>query len=143
MDLDLVWAVLASVVTSFALGFAWYGLLFAKPWMKAMGWDRLSEAEVKAKQKGAMPGYVVSLVTAALTAVILWYIFDWSNTARGTGAIVNGAVLGVLGWVAFLVPAASSTAFFEGRPWMLASINGAYYLIVFALTGVWVGVFGA
>jgi len=63
-------AILAAGFASFALGGIWYGPLLGQAWMKAVGKtaDQL--------QPSPMP-YVISAVTALLTAIVMGVILAW------------------------------------------------------------------
>ena len=53
LGVKLVYVVLAAVATM-AVGFLWYSpLLFAKPWMSAMGYDPNDKAGLEEMRKGA------------------------------------------------------------------------------------------
>jgi hypothetical protein len=138
--LELVWIVLACVATAMALGMAWYGFLFTKPWMKAMGWDTLTEQELKEKGKTGGPGYLISMIGAALGGLALWFIFDRSPPGWETfGKPAYGALLGLLFWGAIYVPTTATTVFFESRNWTLWGIDISFRGTVFVLWGLWVG----
>ena len=47
-----LWAVLGSAVATMVIGFLWYSpMLFAKPWMVAMGYDPADKAKIAEMQK--------------------------------------------------------------------------------------------
>ncbi|PYX37422.1 MAG: hypothetical protein DMG81_14180, partial [Acidobacteria bacterium] len=57
------WAVLGSAVATMVIGFLWYSpLLFAKPWMLAMGYDPADKARIAEMQKKAAPLYGISFL---------------------------------------------------------------------------------
>ena len=61
-------AVLVAALTSIILGFLWYSpLLFAKPWMREMGYDPNDKAKIRAMQKGASPAYLASFAARSLS----------------------------------------------------------------------------
>lgn len=131
---------LACIVTTMALGFLWWGLLFTKPWMKAMGWDGLSKEELKEKGGSGGPGYAMSMLGAAVGGLALWFIFDRSPAGwEDFGKAGWGVILGLLVGIAFYVPATATTIFFEDRNRVLWGIDISYRLVVFALWGLWVG----
>ena len=99
-------AILVSAVIVMALGFLWYGPILGKQWASAMGWDSLSEAEVKAKQRSAGPAYLVSFIGALLTAWVLSVLL----TGLADRSWVNGASVGILVWVGMMAPQAIGRA---------------------------------
>ncbi len=51
-------AVLLAAISAVVLGFLWYSpLLFAKPWMREMGYDFNDKVKLKEMQKSAGPAY--------------------------------------------------------------------------------------
>jgi len=52
-------AVLVAAISTMVVGFLWYSpILFAKPWMREMGYDPDDEAKTKEMQKSAGPAYL-------------------------------------------------------------------------------------
>jgi len=67
-----LWAVLGAAVATMVIGFVWYSpLLFAKPWMVAMGYDPGDKAKAAELQKSAGALYGISFLASLLTAFIL------------------------------------------------------------------------
>lgn len=142
MAWGLLWAVLAAVATNMAVGMAWYGWLFADPFVEAMGMDELSEAEQEAMQEEAQPGYFVSMASAALATVLLWFLFGWADgMPAGYSDPLKGLVLGFSAWLGFYVGPTLTTGFFEGRNWTVWAIGAGYWGLLAVLYGVYVGIF--
>jgi hypothetical protein len=117
-------AVLVGVVFSNGLGFLWYGPLFSKPWLKALG---KTEAEVQ----GSPSMYIVTLVTSFITMVVL----AMAVGAFGAGGLVAGALLGLVLYVGFLGTSSYVSTLFEQRSNTLWWINGLYNLVIFVVMG--------
>ena len=67
-----LWAVLGAAVATMVIGFLWYSpLLFAKPWMLAMGYDPQDKAKIAEMQKSAGPLYGISFLASLLAAFVL------------------------------------------------------------------------
>src|SRR3989442_13985646 len=69
-------AVLVAAVSTMVVGFLWYSpVLFAKPWMREMGYDPNDKARMEEMKKSAGPAYggsfVASLGSAFTLALIL------------------------------------------------------------------------
>ena len=80
-DVNL-YAVLVCAVAAMVVGFVWYSpMLFARPWMRAMGLDPDDKARVAEMQKGAGPSYGVSFVSALITAFVLGKIIWIANVS--------------------------------------------------------------
>ena len=76
---NLNWlAVLVAAVSTMVVGFLWYSpILFAKPWMREMGYDPDDKAKVQEMQKGAGPAYLGSFLASLVSAFILALFFHW------------------------------------------------------------------
>ena len=67
-----LWAVLGAAVATMVIGFLWYSpLLFAKPWMVAMGYDPEDKARMEAMRRSAGKSYAISFVASLVSAFIL------------------------------------------------------------------------
>lgn len=142
MALGLLWAVLAAVATNILVGMLWYGKLFADPWLRSMGIEHLSPAEQERMQEEAMPGYVVSMVSAALATVLLWFLFGWADgMPAGYSDPLKGIVLGFTAWLGFYLGPSLTTEFFEDRRWVAWAIGAGYWGVLAVAYGAYVGVF--
>ena len=64
-------AVLVAAVSTMLVGFLWYSpVLFAKPWMKEMGYDPNDKAQTEAMQKSAGLAYAGSLAASLISACL-------------------------------------------------------------------------
>lgn len=120
-----VWAVLAAAVASMAIGFLWYSpLLFAKPWMVAMGYDPEDKARIAAMQKSAGPKYLVSFLASLLGAFVLgkivFHMVVWTS--------YQGMKVGFVIWLGFVMTVQLTDKLFADRPWNLFLINTGYQL---------------
>ena len=76
MDVNL-WSVLVAAVATMVLGFLWYSpLLFARPWMVAMGYDPDDKARIEEMQKSAGKSYAISFVASLVSAFVLGKVID-------------------------------------------------------------------
>src|SRR5258708_19624332 len=69
-------AILVAAISTMVIGFLWYSpLLFAKPWMKEMGYDPSDKAKTEEMKKNAGPAYggsfFASLISPFTPALIL------------------------------------------------------------------------
>ena len=145
-DLAMLWAALASAGTSMILGFLWFGPLFGKAWLKAMGKDTLSDKELEEMRKTAGPGYILSILFAAGVSILVYAIlFEWDFYAKLDelpNEWVAGAFIGAVGGVGFFLPAALVNSVFTGMM-KEAAISIPYWVIQLSLYGLWAGFFGA
>ena len=126
-------AVLVGALSSFAVGGLWYSpLLFAKPWMAAIG---KTEDELRGAA-GPLP-YIVAFVATAISAIVLSMVADWA----GVDDFLSGALLGLIVGIGLIATAYTTTYAFEGRPTALLLINAGHDIaravVVGAIVGGW------
>ena len=76
-------AVMVGVILANVLGFVWYGPLFGKPWMRAIG---KSQEELR----GSPMMYAVTVIASLITMIVL----AASVQAFGSVTLVEGAIVG-------------------------------------------------
>ena len=120
-------AVLAAVVINFILGFAWYAKLFAKPWMKEMGYDPKMRPDGKTIAKGMALTVLGNFLFAWILA---FYLAGWrfipGTAEQSTASFAVNSALSV--WLGFFVPVHLSRVVWEKHSWKLFSINSGYHL---------------
>jgi len=123
---ELNWlAILVATVSGFMLGGVWYGPMFGKAWLKAIG---KTEEEL---QPSPTP-FVVSFFTALITAIVLSALIH--NLEFTT--VVDGVVLGLLVGVGFIATAMGSDAAFCGWGLPLFLIQSGYRITYSVIMGV-------
>lgn len=124
------WAILIATVAGFVLGGIWYGPLFGSAWMRAIG-------KTAADLKPSPTPFIVSFVTAAITAVVLALLIGGLGVVR----VIDGAILGLVVGIGFIATAmASDTAFGRGSvPLLLiqAGYRVAYSVLMGAILTWW------
>ena len=123
------WAIIVASAAAFALGAVWYGPLFGKAWVAAIG---KTEEEIKPSPEPFIVSAVAALVTCIVVAALMQGL---GMTGLGTG-IVFGLITGV-GYIATSM--ASDTAFC-GWGWKLWAIQAGYRVTYSGLMG---GIIGA
>src|ERR1700730_1819252 len=132
-----LWAALVAALATMVIGFLWYSLLFARPWMVLMGYDPDDKAKLGEMQKGAGPMYALSLVASGLSAGVLGKIVAIAavNTA------LYGMKIGLAVWLGFVTTVQLTNALFSKQPAKLYAINTGYqlvcYLVMGAILGAW------
>ena len=118
-------ATLVATVLGFVLGALWYGPLFGKRWMAAVGMtpEDLRRDFSPAKTYGAT--FVLGLIASYVFGLYLG-----PNPGRAF-AIAAGAAAGLC-WVA---TALATNYLFERRSVELIAINGGYHAVRFTLIG--------
>ena len=141
------WSILVAAIAAHVLGFLWHGPLFGKQWMTLMN---LGPNDMnKAKQKGMAKTYLISFAASLVTATVLRY-FVYQRVSlilpafpgiafTLKGAILNGALVGLVIWFGFVTTKTLASVLWEGRPWKLYLLNTAYDLVNFLLMGAIVG----
>ena len=135
-----LWAVLGAAVATMVIGFLWYSpLLFAKPWMVAMGYDPQDKAKIAEMQKSAGPLYGISFLASLLAALVLGKIIY--NLTIDTA--LYGMKVGFAVWLGFVMTVQLTDKLFGKRPMKLFLINTGYQLVCYlamgAILGKWVG----
>jgi hypothetical protein len=135
-----LWAVLGAAVATMVIGFLWYSpLLFAKPWMLAMGYDPQDKAKIAEMQKSAGPLYGISFLASLLAAFVLGKIIY--NLTIDTA--LYGMKVGFAVWLGFVMTVQLTDKLFGKRPMKLFLINTGYQLVCYlamgAILGKWVG----
>jgi hypothetical protein len=129
-DVDLNWiAIIVAAIVPMVLGALWYSpLLFADPWMRAVGRTReeLGDAQL---------GYLLSAIGALLTSYVLARVVKWAEVDD----LWNGALVGIFVWFGFVATVLAVTTVFGGRPRALWLINAGYQLVALVLMGAILG----
>ncbi|OIO63207.1 MAG: hypothetical protein AUJ47_06425 [Candidatus Marinimicrobia bacterium CG1_02_48_14] len=135
------WAVLVSALVFFGLGALWYGPLFGKSWMKAMGINPDDAAKMQAetnmvKSFGIM--LVASFIASLATAHIIGYMLVVFPAPSALSVAWTSAFWLWLGYSFTYILTAPA---FENRPWSYVFINGGYWLVgllvIASILGIW------
>lgn len=126
------WAILVAVAAAFALGGLWYGPLFGKAWLSALGKD---EKDLKP----AAEPFIVSAVAALATCVVVAALMN----GLGLTGLGHGLVFGFITGVGFIAAAMASDAAFCRWGWDLWAIQAGYRVAYSVLMGGIVGVWPA
>jgi len=117
-------AIVAATVVAFALGGLWYGPLFGKAWMVALGKtaDELDPSPAP---------FVISAFTALLTCIVLAALIN-SLDLRGW---VDGITIGVVTGIGFIATSMASDSAFCGWGPRLFLIQAGYRVTYSVLMG--------
>ena len=131
-------AVLVAGISTMLVGFLWYSpVLFAKPWMREMGYDPNDKTRTEEMKKSAGPAYLGSLAASLISAFVLALFLHWM---RAEGARV-GAMTGFHAWVGFVATVQFTGALFTKQSMKLLAIHSGYqlvcYLVMGAILGAW------
>ena len=126
------WAILVATVAAFALGGLWYGPLFGKAWLRALG---KTEADITPSPRPFVISAVTSLVTCVVVAALMALI--------GLTGLVAGLLFGLATGIGFIATAMASDAAFCGWGWRLWAIQAGYRVAYSVLMGGIIGLWPA
>jgi hypothetical protein len=125
-------AILVAAISTMIVGFLWYSpLLFAKPWMREMGYDPNDKAKTDEMKKSAGPAYAGSLVASLLSAFTLALILH--------GLRAEDLHFGIMAsfhiWLGFVATVQFTGALFMKQSMKLFAINTGYQLVCYLVMG--------
>ena len=125
---ELNWlAILVAAVSTMVVGFLWYSpLLFAKPWMREMGYDPNDKARVAEMQKSAGPAYAGSFAAGLLSAFTLALILHGLRAED----VHFGLMVGFHVWLGFVATVQLTGALFAKQSMKLFGINTGYHFMM-------------
>jgi uncharacterized protein DUF1761 len=131
-------AILVAAVSTMVVGFLWYSpILFAKPWMREMGYDPDDKAKVQEMQKSAGPAYLGSFIASLVSAFILALFFHWLHVQN----LELGLLVAFHVWIGFVATVQLTGVLFMKQSMKLFAINTGYqlacYLAMGAILTVW------
>ena len=115
-------AVLVCALVPMLIGAMWYGPVFGKAWMSAVG---KTEEELK-KDFNPAKTYGLTVVTNFVVAYVLARIMGYA----GASTIVDGLMIALLCWLGFTAGTFYINNLFEGKATKLLMINVFYHLVV-------------
>ncbi len=126
-------AVIVAAVAAFLFGWAWHSpLLFMKPWMRMMRYQKMEDAMGAVGPGLGMP--LAGLMTLVQSFILAYLIVLVNATSWQTSLH-----LALLAWLAFMVPVMLNQVLWEKKSWALFGFNAAYQLCSLALMGVILG----
>lgn len=126
-------SILLAAIVSFMFGWLWYGVLFPKSWMAAIG---KSEADIKSQAPSPWP-LVVAFIALLIMAWVLAGIIG--HLGQGQVTFRNGVISGALVWLGFVITTLAVNHAFQGSKRALTLIDGGHWLGVLLLQGAIIG----
>lgn len=129
-----IWAVLVATLSTFLVGWLWYGPLFGEKWMNTVG---LSEEQIKSGDMGKIFGFafLFELIMALNLAVFLTGSPEADEMMNAQMGAFYGFLVG-FGWVFF---ALAVNSLYEQKSWKYIFINGGYWTVTFTVMGLILG----
>jgi hypothetical protein len=125
-------AVLVAAISTMVVGFVWYSpLLFAKAWMKEMGYDPSDKAKTEEMKKSAGPAYGGSFLASLVSAFILALFLHWLRVE----SLHFGLMVGFHVWLGFVATVQFTSALFTKQSMKLFAINTGYQLVCYVAMG--------
>jgi hypothetical protein len=125
-------AILVAAVSTMVVGFLWYSpLLFAKPWMREMGYDPNDKAKTEEMKKSAGKAYGGSFVASLISAFTLALILH--------GLRAEDLHFGIMAsfhiWLGFVATVQFTGVLFMKQSMKLFAINTGYQLVCYLVMG--------
>jgi len=130
-------AIVVAAVVSFMFGWLWYGVLFPKQWMDAVG---KTEAEIKGEGGQSPVPFVIAFIAQIIMAWMLAGIMGHLGPDEVT--LRNGAIAAVFVWFGFVITTLTVNNAFQGSKTALTLIDGGHWLGVLLLQGAVIGLMG-
>ena len=107
------WAVAVSAVATMVIGFLWYSpILFARPWMRLMGYDPNDKAKLAEMQKSAGKMYAMTFVATIVSAIVLAKIIDLTSV----NTVFYGMKVGFAVWLGLVATVQLTGSLFGKQP---------------------------
>jgi hypothetical protein len=125
-------AVLVAAISTMLVGFVWYSpILFAKPWMREMGYDPDDKDRVKEMQKSAGLAYFGSFIASLVSAFVLaLFLHQFRAQSVQLGLLVGSHV-----WLGFVATVQLTGVLFMKQSIKLFAINTGYQLVCYLVMG--------
>lgn len=118
------WAILAATAVAFVIGGLWYGPLFGKAWMQALG---KTEADIEPTPTP----FIISFFTALVTCIVLAALIQTLGIQSLSGGLMLGALMGL----GFIATAMASDSAFCGWSIKLFLIQSGYRVLYSVVMG--------
>jgi hypothetical protein len=119
MQINFIAALLVGVA-SMAMGFVWYGPLFAKMWMKEIG---MSEETMKG---GPGVGYLIAFLSSTLMGAVTSVL----SYKLGLTNVMDGLMIGVLVGVGYVATTFATNYIFGKKSLRLYFIDAGYQTLL-------------
>jgi hypothetical protein len=136
-EVNINWlAIILAVVSAMAIGYAWYGPIFGKKWMKLVG---LTKKDVEG---GSWQPMVFMTVLALIQAFILSHFIIYSAYFYpDLSSLLVGLITAFWAWLGFSAAAIISNNMFAMRSKDLSQIDAGYTLVNLLAMGAILGLF--
>jgi hypothetical protein len=129
-------AVAAAAIASMVIGSLWYGPLFGKTFMRAMGMEQWSPERQAAEKKKMGKLYAMQLVAS----LVMFYVLSLFIDSTATFSLSGGVVIAFWAWLGFVVPVQLGQAIWGGSMtlfWIGAGNMLVTLVVAGAIIGAW------
>lgn len=120
-------AVVAAIVSTFVLGFLWYGPIFGDPWMQMVGLTPEDVAE-----GGSAGTWITNVISSAAGMYALAWLFTKLNVESITQGVMISAIIGL----AFVLLPRMTNDLFANNPYGLAWVTGGFEVAKLVVGGI-------
>ncbi len=117
-------SIIACGAAAMIVGYAWFGPLFGKLWMKEAG---VSESQAKKANMASM--YVTMFIAAIVEAYVLSVVLGLMGGLTYMSALTGAFWL----WLGFIATTMVGGVLAEGRSWTYYAVTAGYQLVVLAI----------
>ncbi|HVZ11513.1 MAG TPA: DUF1761 domain-containing protein [Patescibacteria group bacterium] len=120
-------SIFVCAVAAMVVGYAWFGPLFGKAWMKEA---KVSESQAKKANMTSM--YIIMFVSALIEAYVLSVVLGMMGQLTAMSAVTGAFWV----WLGFIATTMSGSVLAEGRSLNYYIITAGYQLVIVAVMGV-------
>ncbi len=130
-----VWGVVVSAVAGMVVGSIWYGPLFGKKYMSAIGMDSWSPEKKESMRKAMMKMYVMQFLASLVTYWVLSGVITYKNVP----SVSLGMGVAFWMWLGFFLPVKYGETLWGGSNKTLAWLNIGGNLVSLLVAGAIIG----
>ena len=132
-----LWAVVACAVASMVIGSIWYGPLFGKMYMSAMGMDQWTQEKKTAMKNKMMWSYLGQFVASLVMFYVLGTFIVWSAPQLN---VAFAMWISFFMWLGFVLPVKFADTLWGGKMslfWLSSGNMLITFLVAGAIIGAW------
>jgi hypothetical protein len=124
----VLWRVLVAAIAAFMVGGLWYSpILFARPWMVAMGYDPENKQQSEEMKKGAGKLYGMAFLASLVSAAVLAKLFS----AMGAVQPIYGMKIAFAVWLGFVATVQLTATLFGKKSIVLFFIDTGHQFVAY------------
>jgi hypothetical protein len=128
--------ILVASLVAFGLSSLWYSpILFGNEWLAERKISLEKTGQGSIKSYSLIKSYTIQIIFTLITFAVLGFIISVSTQANGS----DGAFLGFLTWVGFILPNSISGFLWKNETLTLTLIDSINYLIILTIGGAIIG----